>query len=191
MKLVTERLNILEISEQDLPFIIELNSDKLVMEYFPKILSSDESKAYLDKLIHHQKTYGFSMFPLFLNSTNEFVGLTGLFKPSFETDFSHHIEIGWKIFPKFWGKGFVTEASKACLNFAFNQLNQEKIISFTSKINLKSQKVMERLNMKYVKNFNHPFLKPNSLLSEHVLFELEKKDFMIQNNFEVKKKYEQ
>jgi RimJ/RimL family protein N-acetyltransferase len=174
----TERLNIREISEKDLDGIIKLNSDIQVMEFFPKILSYDESKIFLNKLILHQKEFGFSMNSLYLKETNEFVGLTGLIKPSFEADFTNHYEIGWKILPKFWGKGLVVEAARDCLNFGFEVLGEKKIISFTSKLNLKSKRVMEKLAMNYVKNFEHPFIQSSHKLCEHVLFELKKTDWI-------------
>jgi ribosomal-protein-alanine N-acetyltransferase len=44
----------------------------------------------------------------------------------------------------FWGKGYAKEAANAALDFAFNQLKLEKVVSFTTLENKKSQRLMQR-----------------------------------------------
>ncbi len=57
------------------------------------------------------------------------------------------LEIGWRLAPEYWGKGYVTEAARAWLDFAFETLGRDEIISFAVWNNLRSTAVMERLGM--------------------------------------------
>lgn len=59
-------------------------------------------------------------------------------------------EIGWIISKKYWGKGYVTEAAKAIIEFAKNDLKLKKIIAHCDSENVASYKVMEKLGMSYV-----------------------------------------
>ena len=59
------------------------------------------------------------------------------------------IEVGYALFKEFWGKGFATEASKAFLEYGFNQLNLEKIVAVANPKTKASRRVMEKLGMKY------------------------------------------
>jgi RimJ/RimL family protein N-acetyltransferase len=52
------------------------------------------------------------------------------------------------------GKGYATEAAQSVLDFAFRELKFEKIVSFTSLENLRSQMLMQKLGMIKAGNFN-------------------------------------
>ena len=69
-------------------------------------------------------------------------------------------------------KGYATEGAKAALDYAFNILNKDKVVSFTATVNKPSQAVMERLGMRKVKYFNHPKLPNEHALQKHVLYEI-------------------
>ena len=59
------------------------------------------------------------------------------------------------------------------MKFAFEQLQLDEIVSFTSWNNHRSQAVMKRLHMQDSKeNFFHPAIADANLLQEHVLFRL-------------------
>ena len=59
-------------------------------------------------------------------------------------------ELGYWIERKKWNNGYATEASKAMIDFGFNQLNLNSIYARFFDINPASGKVMEKCNMKYV-----------------------------------------
>lgn len=50
---------------------------------------------------------------------------------------------------------------QSSIEYAFNILNKDKVVSFTATVNKPSQAVMERLGMRKVKYFNHPKLQMN------------------------------
>ncbi|EOW2429795.1 GNAT family N-acetyltransferase, partial [Acinetobacter baumannii] len=96
----------------------------------------------------------------------------GLHNQPEQFDFSPCIEIGWRIATEHWKKGYATEGAKAALEYAFNILNKDKVVSFTATVNKPSQAVMERLGMRKVKYFNHPKLPDEHALQKHVLYEI-------------------
>jgi len=48
---------------------------------------------------------------------------------------------------RFQGKGFATEAARACMNYGFNRLAKDRIISLIRAENLPSRRVAERNGM--------------------------------------------
>ena len=77
--------------------------------------------------------------------------------------------------PDFWGKGYATEAANAALKFAFNALNLDEVVAFTTLNNTPSQRVMQRLKMQLHGQFTHPLLEVSHPLALHVLYKLTKK----------------
>lgn len=111
-----------------------------------------------------------------VKESKEFIGFIGFHRPSFEADFTPCIEIGWRLKRDAWGKGYATEGAKACLKYGFTELNFKEVYSFTAKINKPSEKVMKKIGMQYVKEFDHPKLEPNNKLCKHVLYVIRNTD---------------
>ena len=57
------------------------------------------------------------------------------------------LEIGYLFQREFWHNGFATEAAKACKQYAFEQLNAQRVYSIIRDTNAASQKVAERSRM--------------------------------------------
>ena len=63
-----------------------------------------------------------------------------------------------------WGNGYATEGAKACLDFAFNKLKIKEVYSVAPKLNVKSEKVMQKIGMEKVGEFEHPNIQTGSPL---------------------------
>jgi RimJ/RimL family protein N-acetyltransferase len=176
--LKTERLYLRKWQKEDFPAFAKLNSCPKVCEFLPKTLTGQLSDNLANKIINHFEKYGFGLFALQRIDTDEFIGFTGLSKPDFDAHFTPAVEIGWRLNSNHWGNGFATEAAKAVVNYAFDDLRLDEIVSFTVPQNLKSRNVMEKIGMSYDKkdDFNHPNLPENHSLSKHVLYRLKKID---------------
>jgi len=71
------------------------------------------------------------------------------------------------------GQGFATEAAKGSLRVAFERLNLDEVVSFTSLINRPSRAVMERIGMANTgEDFDHPALPEGSELRRHCLYKI-------------------
>ena len=87
-------------------------------------------------------------FAIVLKETEELIG-TGLIY--YEEEVSGW-EIGYNLGKKFWGKGYATEAMKAILSFAKEELCLTEIVGRYAKENPGSGKVMQKLGFRYEKD---------------------------------------
>ena len=58
------------------------------------------------------------------------------------------IEIGWRLRPAFWGRGYATEAASAVLRHGFDHLRLEEIVAEIDAENTASISVAERIGMR-------------------------------------------
>ncbi len=170
----TERLILRRWNSEDFIPFANMNKDPDVMEYFPNVLTNEETAAMMKRIEFHFEKYGFGVFALEEIALKTFIGFTGFMCPLFKSFFTPCVEIGWRLQKEYWGKGYATEAAKACLQYGFKTLQFEKIFSFTSKLNLRSEKVMQSIGMQKAGEFNHPNIAVNSSLRRHVLYKIEK-----------------
>ncbi|MCM1992160.1 GNAT family N-acetyltransferase [Oceanirhabdus seepicola] len=170
----TDRLGLRKWETEDLVPFAEMNSNPKIMEFFPNTLNKEESDAFANRIISHFNTNEFGLYAVDELSSGEFIGFIGLSIPTFESNFTPCVEIGWRIAHKHWGKGYAPEGANACIKYAFETLNIPEIVSFTATINHKSIRVMEKVGMHYYGTFNHPKVDINSVLCEHVLYKIEK-----------------
>lgn len=175
----TERLILRQWKESDRKIFSELNADPENMKFFPRPFNEEESHSFIDKTIEIIDRDGYGLFAIVVKETNQFIGFTGLAVPSYETHFTPCTEIGWRIHKDFWGKGFATEAARGVLEFAFNTLQLNEIVSFTSHFNTPSINVMKRIGMIHDQNgdFDHPRVEEGHKLRPHVLYRITSEDF--------------
>ena len=175
----TERLLLRQWRKEDLPIFARLNADPVVMEYYPDILSTEESNTMAEKLETLISKRGWGFWAVETRDHKSFIGFVGLHTPIYELPVSPCIEVGWRLAKEYWGRGYATEAAKASLDIAFRKLDLLEVYSFASVSNIKSRAVMERLNMLNTgSNFDHPIIPENSPLREHVLYKIDKQRWM-------------
>jgi RimJ/RimL family protein N-acetyltransferase len=68
------------------------------------------------------------------------------------------VEVGWRLDPDYWGRGFATEGGRAALDFGFHVLGLDEIVSICEPENVASSRVMERLGMVHYRDTKHPML---------------------------------
>ncbi len=173
MYIETERLILRDWEESDLVIFQQMNQDPITMEYFPKMLSYEESRQFYERINIEIKERGYGLYAVEIKKTEEFIGFTGFHYTVMDTDFSPCIEIGWRYTRQAWGFGYATEAANACLNYAKENLNFKEVFSFTSIINKRSENVMKKIGMKKVCNFQHPTIPNGHKLREHVLYKID------------------
>lgn len=172
-ELETSRLCLRQWREDDFPIFAELNSDPVVMKHFPAPLQRRESDAMADKCKQLIAERGWGFWAASLKHNGCFIGFVGLHKPKASLPFSPCVEIGWRLHRRYWGNGYATEAAIEALNFAFEVLSLDEVVSFTTVRNHRSRSVMERLGMVNThQNFYHPDIEPSHPLSEHVLYKI-------------------
>lgn len=179
--LETERLILRDWCEEDRPFFHRVNSDETVMEFFPFRRNREEAGAMMDFIREGIAQNGFGFAAAALKETGEPIGFVGLHRPSGLSNLPEGtIEIGWRLAPEFWGKGYVTEAARAWLAYGFETLGLDEIVSFAVVDNDRSIAVMRRIGMRHdpAGDFDHPGV-PDSHphLKPHALYRLSQADW--------------
>ncbi|WNQ12731.1 GNAT family N-acetyltransferase [Paenibacillus aurantius] len=169
----TPRLRLRGWEEADLEPFCRLNADETVMRYFPKTLSTEETKAFYQSVVAEINECGFGFYAVEVKESKEFIGFIGFSRATFAADFTPCVEIGWRLKKEAWGKGYATEGAGACLPYGFKQLGFTDVYSFTADVNHPSKNVMAKIGMKFIKTFHHPRVEKSSPLSKHVLFHID------------------
>lgn len=168
----TERLVFRDWKVNDLNEFRIMNKDIRVMKYFTKILTDEETDSFYNIIQDEFRNYGYGLYAIETKHNNDFIGFIGFHWANFISEFTPCIEIGWRLKYDAWGNGFATEGAKACLKHGFDTLGFKKIYSFTSKINHQSEKVMKKIGMEKVMEFEHPNIIEGSPLRMHVLYDV-------------------
>lgn len=169
----SSRLGFRTWNNDDIQQMTLLNSDQEVMEFFPFLPSKKQTAEFIERMQNQFTENGFCYFPVDDLETDRFIGFIGFSLQKFESDFTPCVDIGWRISKNYWGKGLATEGALACLKYGKDYLKLNRIYSMASKINSKSKKVMEKIGMTYVKDFEHPKLRENSRLKKCVLYAID------------------
>lgn len=149
--LETDRLFLREFNLGDSKNLYELNLNPNVIKYtgdkaFENILDAENFlKNYNDYEIN-----GFGRWAVIDKFNGDFLGWCGLkyVKEINETD------IGFRLFEDYWNNGIATESASACLIYGFEKLNLKTVIGRAMAENLASIKVLEKLGLKYEKEFD-------------------------------------
>ncbi|QDU12039.1 GNAT family N-acetyltransferase [Gimesia aquarii] len=176
MTLETPRLILRQWSETDVAPFAEMNKDPRVMKHFPNILSYEQSSQMVKRITAHFEEHGFGLWAVEVKKTSQFAGFIGLAVPQFTADFTPCVEVGWRLAVPFWNQGYATEGARVALEFGFTQCKLSEIFSFTVPANLASRRVMEKIGMSYLCDFDHPALLEKDPLRQHVLYHITSKE---------------
>jgi RimJ/RimL family protein N-acetyltransferase len=168
--------------ERDRVLFHRINSDDRVMEFFPFRRDRATADATMDewRIWIEEDGYGFAAVEI--ASSGECIGFVGLLDTEDVPALPEGtIEIGWRLAPEFWGLGYVTEAAEAWLDFAFETLDKDEVVSFAVPGNRRSTAVMQRLGMiaDPAHDFDHPHVPDtHPHLKRHVLYRLKREDWL-------------
>lgn len=144
----TSRLELREFEDNDAQNLFLLNSDPEVIKYTgdKPFETVGAAKLFLKSYDQYQK-YGLGRWAVTNKINREFLGWCGL---KYNEDLKL-VDLGFRLFKKYWNRGYATEASAACLQTGFLKLELDKIIGRTMKMNQASARVLIKLGFKYEK----------------------------------------
>ena len=158
-------------------------TDPEVMEFFPSLLSRDETDNAIARMEKHHQKHGFCFFAAEWIRRAPFVGFVGIAHVLFPAPFTPAVEIGWRLARPYWGHGLATEGAQAVLSYAFRNLNLPEIVSFAVPANIRSRRVMEKIGMRHDRSgdFDHPNFPAGHPLRRHMLYRLKSSEWMRQS----------
>ena len=104
------------------------------------------------------------------------IGFCGLKRGDPHNPIAGEVEAGWIIDRPYWRRGYALEAMEAGIAWAWANLDMDRIVAITAAINLKSQKLMERLGMSRLADgdFEHVLFPEGHRLKSTVTFAIER-----------------
>lgn len=90
---------------------------------------------------------GFGLFSIRPRDKTELIGFYGF---RF-IEGSREVELLYGLLPDWWGWGLATEAARACLCFAFEDVGLERVLAGTDPPNTASSRVIDKLGMTFFK----------------------------------------
>ena len=159
--------------ESDIPKMIEISGNPEVMLFFPAVATPEQTTDFIRRVQNQFEEKGYCYFAVDELETKKFIGFIGFYYQDYESEITPATDIGWRLHPDFWGKGYATEGAKACLEYGKNTLNLKHVIATAPLINKPSIHVMEKIGMTKELEFIHPRLVDNERLRNCVCYEIE------------------
>ncbi|MEE9414604.1 MAG: GNAT family N-acetyltransferase [Acidimicrobiales bacterium] len=144
----TARLWLRPITSADVDLLVELNSDREVMQFI-----SGQPSAREEVEIELEDSLGARW--LVFDDAGTFLGWVGAVRVADGSEY----DIGWRFRRACWGKGFATEAALALVAALFST-GVKRVFAQTMAVNERSRSVMERLGLQYARTFHLEFDDP-------------------------------
>lgn len=149
--LETQRLILRHQVISDLDDLWALYCNPHITKFIPDApRSREEAQEELEWHMHgHPKHPELGLWATIHKETGKFIGRCGLLP--WEIEGQQEVEVAYTIAQEFWGQGLGTEIAQAILEYGFEKLNLARLICLIDEENIASQKVAERIGMKFEK----------------------------------------
>lgn len=151
----TERLLIRPVDVDDADIIFQLYNMPNFIKFIgnKNINSLSDAENYIkSKFLPQIEKRGFGNYILVLKEGNQKIGSVGIF----EREGLDVVDIGFSVLEKFEGKGLMFEAAQKVKSIGMEEFGLNKISAITSKDNFSSQKLIERIGLKFQKYVTLP-----------------------------------
>jgi len=145
----TPRFFLRHFTLDDIDALAEVLCDHDNMRFFPNRFERKDAEEWVQKNLRRYAEDGAGGWALVLKPDDKFAGYCGLVRR--EIDGIKEIEVGYTLARHAQGQGIATEAARACMNYAFATLGEERVISLIRPENLPSRRVGERNGMEVEK----------------------------------------
>ncbi|HTA60963.1 MAG TPA: GNAT family N-acetyltransferase [Bacteroidia bacterium] len=158
MKIFTEtsRLILRELVATDDKGMFELDSDAEVLKhlYTQPLTKIEQSQNVIAFIRKQYEENGIGRWAVIEKQSGDFIGWAGL-KLVKQTINNHtnYYDVGYRLIPRYWGKGYATEVSKASVDYGFTILKLDLICATASMHNLASRKVLEKTGLTFKEEF--------------------------------------
>ena len=151
----TSHLILRPIQKNDTDRLHEMYCNPAVMKYIydGNTFTKEKTIERVDECLLHWKNNGFGVYMLIEKSTQLTAGYCVLrYFVNEHPYLDGEIEIGYILDEPFWGKGYATEAVRACIQHGFEKHYFKKILATILPDNIASQKVVEKAGMIFTRD---------------------------------------
>lgn len=143
----TERLRLRQLNVRDVEDIISIWGNPEVMKYCGQFKVHD-NEHYKDVITRYNKLFedrGFTVFAIVEKVSGKLIGVSG-FNP---TETLNSMELIVHLNKDYWGRGYATEASKACIEYIQNNFKNVVIFASTDPRNQGSKNMLIKVGFIY------------------------------------------
>ncbi len=149
----TERLRAERLVPEHLPALRHIHSDPVLMATLGGVRDEAGTGAYLERNLRHWGEYGFGIWVLREPTDGRVAGLGVLRHLALEG--ADEIEVGYGLYPEFWGRGLATEIAAECIRLGRERLGVSSVVGLTLASNLRSQRVLAKVGLRYDRDVIH------------------------------------
>jgi RimJ/RimL family protein N-acetyltransferase len=145
--LETERLVLRQLTLEDAPFMLQLVNEPSWLRFIGDrgVRTLEDARRYLQEgPLASYARHGFGLYLTELKPSGAPAGICGLIK----RDSLEDVDLGFAFLPRYWGRGYATEAAAAVVGLAFSALGLERLVAITTLDNASSIKLLEKLGMR-------------------------------------------
>lgn len=173
--LESERLNFRRLTNNDVEAVFELRSSPETMKFIPRPLAKtlDDAYEHIKKINDNIIANSDINWAVTEKGNNKCIGVMGFYRTQPE---NYRTELGYMINQEHWGKGYVSEAVKTLLDFAFNTLKFHSVEAVIDSRHIASEKVLIKNGFRKEAHFVEDFFYNNEFC-DTVKYGLLKREF--------------
>jgi [ribosomal protein S5]-alanine N-acetyltransferase len=140
----TERLRLRAYTTADEAELFDVFADPYARRFYPEMVDRAKVRVWIEWNLRNYDEFGFGLWAMELKVDGQFVGDCGLTYQDVEG--RRELEIGYHVIERERGKGYATEAARACLDFGFTHTSCKSICSIVRPSNTTSCAVAARVH---------------------------------------------
>lgn len=153
MRLVTERLVLREMTEQDFEPLFQILSDPETMRHYPQPFNEAKVHHWISWNQENYWVFGFGLWAVVLKDTGKLIGDCGITMQNIAGQIKP--ELGYHVHKEHWRKGYGSEAARACRDWAFNNTPFQMLFSYCKYTNTASSATALANGMHFVGEFEN------------------------------------
>jgi len=151
----TDRLRLAPIVPEDADALAPVFAEPAVWQFpFGRGMDAEWTAGFVTRATEHWRQFGFGLWLVRTAAEQGVIGYLGLSMPAFLPELipatrMPTVEVGWRLHPDHWGKGYATEGAHAALRGAFETLQLTEVCCVPQTDNPASARVAQRIGMTY------------------------------------------
>jgi [ribosomal protein S5]-alanine N-acetyltransferase len=122
-----------------------------------------ETEDFIQRCRAQYDEFGYGLLAVVYQEENRVIGYCGLYRQ--DIDGRIELEIGYRLHPSYWGRGIATEAAAMVRDWAWANLDREKLISIIEPENAASIAVASKIGMNFEREFLFKGHRPTHIYS--------------------------
>lgn len=176
-ELETGRLRLRQIVSEDAPVLFKMRTDPRIMQYMDTAPMENPSQA-IDMINGLSRRFIDDKIPIWAVSLKEdsqsrMIGYAGFISRAKK---HFRAETGYVLDPEYWGKGLISEAVRATLEYGFQHMELHSVTASVNPNNAASIRVLERLKFQKEGHFRESYYY-NGTFFDDAVYVLLKREF--------------